>query len=277
MTTWTKRYVSNISAALATAYLVLLALAALSAPVVAPADPNAQVLTDRLLPPFGPYVLGTDELGRDVASRLLFAARVSLAAPLLAVSIAVVLGGTVGLIAGYRRGWIDEIAGRLADASMSIPGILLAISVIGVLGRDVTNAMIAIGLVYAPRFFRVVRASTLAVREEVFIEASRSIGTPGWRIVATHVIPNIVGPLIVEVSLAMSFALLAEGGLSFLGLGVQPPDASWGAMLGRAVGFMTQAPHMAILPGLLITITILAFNVVGDGLAEAFGVGRPER
>ena len=253
------------------AFLVLVVVLALLAPVLAAQDPNAQVLRDRLQGPGGRHWLGTDDLGRDVLSRLLYAARVSLLAALEATVVAVALGVPLGLFAGYLGGWLDAVAGRAADAVMSVPALLLALAIVGVLEPNLTNAMVAIGVVYAPRFFRVVRASALVVRQETYIEAARSLGgsTPG--ILWGHVLPNVLSPLVVEVSIAMSFAMLAEAGLSFLGLGVQPPDASWGSMLGRSTRFMDQAAHLVLIPGTAIFLTVLAFNVVGDGLRDSLG------
>ena len=253
------------------AVLAVAVLAALLADVLAPADLAEQSLRDRLQGPSGAYLLGTDDLGRDQLSRLLFATRTSLLAALQAVAIATVLGVPLGLLAGYTRGWFDEVASRFADAVMSIPAILLAIAIIGVLGPDLTNAMVAIGLVYAPRFFRVVRGSALAVREETWVEAARSIGCRHRRIIARHVLPGVLGPLVVEISLAMGFALLAEAGISFLGLGVQPPQPSLGEMLGRSTRFMSQSPGLVIVPGTTIMLIILAFNGLGDAVADALG------
>ena len=267
-------FLENRAAAAAALLLALLVLMAVFAPLLAPYDPAAQALRERLQGPSAGHLLGTDDLGRDVLSRAIFSARVSLTASVQAVAIATILGVPLGLLAGYLRGWLDEVASRVADAIMSIPAVLLAIAIIGVLGPDLTNAMIAIGLVYAPRFYRVVRGSTLAVREETYIESARSVGCSTPTILRRHVLPNVAGPLIVELSLAMGFALLAEAAVSFLGLGVQPPDASWGAMLGRATRFMVDAPTLAIVPGVLILLTILSFNTVGDGIADAIGRAR---
>jgi peptide/nickel transport system permease protein len=252
-------------------FLLLAASAAVLAPLLAPYDPNAQSLADRLAAPSREHLLGTDDLGRDVLSRMLFAARVSLVAAVQATLIGVALGVPVGLVAGFARGWIDSVTGRIADAVMSIPALLLALAIVGVLEPNLTSSMIAIGIVYAPRFFRVTRAAAMSVREETYVEAARSVGTSPTRIVTGHVLPNVLSPLVVQISLAMGFAILFEASISFLGLGVQPPDASWGSMLGRSTRFFEQSPHLVIVPGLAILVTVLSFNVLGDGLRDSLG------
>jgi peptide/nickel transport system permease protein len=257
------------TALVAAAFLGLVVLVALVAPLLPLPDPNAQVLSERLQGLSGKHLLGTDDLGRDVLSRLLVGARVTLLAAVEATLIATLLGSPIGLVAGYLGGWVDLVLSRIADAILSIPGFLLALAIVGILKPGVTNAMIAIGLVYAPRFFRVVRGSTLAVREEAYIDAARALGVTRRRIITGHVLPNIASPLAVELSLAAGFALLAEAGISFLGLGVQPPQASWGSMLGRSTRFMSEAPLLVVLPGLSIFLLVLAVNVVGNGLRDA--------
>ena len=249
---------------------VLVAIAVL-APWVAPYDPRAQDLLRTLEGPSGAHWLGTDEVGRDVLSRMIFGARVSLLAAAQAVVLAVVLGLPPGLIAGYFGGWIDTVVSRINDTVMSFPPLLLAIAIVGVFGPNLRNAMLAVGIIFAPRFLRLTRASVLAVREETFIEASRSIGTPTTRILRTRVLPNTVSPLLVQTSLSLGFAMLAEACLSFLGLGVQPPEASWGAMVGRAYRFLNQSPTLVIFPGLAIVVAVLAFNLFGDALRDSIG------
>ena len=266
-----RRFVRQRAALVGLAFLALVVLAAVLAPVLATHDPARQSLAERLQGPGGRHWLGTDDLGRDVLSRLLFACRVSLVAALQATVVSIVLGVPVGLVAGYVRGWFDTVASRVADAMLSIPALLLALAIIGVLGRNLTNAMLAIGIVNAPRFFRVVRSSALAVREETFIEAARTVGgTTGW-VIRRHVLPNSLSPLVVQISLSMGFAILFEAGISFLGLGVQPPGSSWGTMLGRSTRFMEVSPHLVVIPGLAIFFTVLAFNVVGDGIRDSLG------
>ena len=254
-------------------FLLLLAVVAVLAPWLVPKDPNIQSLSDRLQSPSGAHWLGTDDLGRDVLSRMLMSARVSLLAAVQATAVSLVIGLPLGLIAGYARGWFDSIVSRIADAIMAIPALLFALAIIGILGRDITNAMIAIGFVNSPRFFRVVRGATLVVREQPYILAARSLGGSAGRIIRSHVLPNITSPLIVQISLSMGFAILFEAAISFLGLGVQPPDASWGTMLGRSTKFMENDAYLVIFPGLAIFFTVLAFNIVGDAVNDALGRG----
>ena len=266
-----RRFFANRAAVVAFAFVAVVAAAAVLAPLLPLRDPNAQVLADRLQGPGARHWLGTDDLGRDVLSRMFFAARISLTAAVEATTIAAVLGIPFGLAAGYAGGWFDTVASRVADAFLSVPGLLLALAIVGILDPSVTNAMIAIGIVYAPRFFRVVRASTLAVREEVYVDAARALGVSRRRIVAGHVLPNIRSPLAVELSLAAGFSLLAEAGISFLGLGVQPPGASWGSMLGRSTRFMNDSPLLVVIPGLAIFLVVFSVNVIGAGLRDALG------
>lgn len=249
---------------------IIVACSALAG-LIAPYDPNIQELRDRLQAPSGAHWLGTDDLGRDVLSRILYSGRVSLLAAVQAAAIGVAIGVPIGLIAGYLRGWIDVLASRIADAIMSIPALLLALAIVGVLEPDLTSAMIAIGIVYAPQFFRLTRASTLTVREETFVEASRSVGGTSRAIITGHILPNALSPLIVQISLAMGFAILFEASISFLGLGVQPPESSWGSMLGRSTRFFEGSPHLVIIPGVMILLTVLAFNVIGDGVRDSLG------
>jgi peptide/nickel transport system permease protein len=252
-------------------FLVLLAILAAFAPLITPDDPNQQSLRERLQDPSTTHWLGTDDLGRDVASRMMVSARVSLLAALEATVVSLVLGLPFGLAAGYLRSWTDAILSRIADVMMAIPGLLFALAIVGILGRDIENAMIAIGIVNAPRFYRVVRASTLVVREQVYIQAAVATGGSSPWILRHHVFPNVLSPLVIQISLSMGFAILFEASLSFLGLGVQPPDASWGTMLGRSTQYMEQAPFLVVFPGLAIVLTVLAFNVLGDAVNDALG------
>ncbi|GAA2895245.1 ABC transporter permease [Pseudonocardia halophobica] len=252
-------------------YLVLVVLAAALAPLLATHDPLAQNLGSVLQQPGGGHILGTDDLGRDVFSRALYAGRVSLVAAAQAVGVAVVLGVIPGLIAGYAGRKVDAVIMRLTDALMSFPPLILAIAFVGVLGPSLTNAMFVIGVIFAPRFVRLVRGTVLSIREETFVEASRSIGTPTPRVILRHVLPNALSPLIVQISLTAAMAMLAEASLSFLGLGVQPPDASWGSMIERGFRYTATAPWLTVFPGLLIALTVLAFNILGDGLRDSLG------
>ena len=252
--------------------LALLVVAALFGDALAPYDPSRRagdLVADRLQPPSLAHPFGTDELGRDVFSRVLVGARVSLQVGFVAVGISLVAGVTLGLLAGFYRGRLDDLVMRSMDMLFAFPWILLAIAVIAVLGRGITNAMIAIGVVFTPIFARITRASVLSVREEVYVRAARSLGASDLRLLRRHVLPNILPPIIVQTSISLAFAIVNEAALSFLGLGVQPPAPSWGRMLSEGRGFIEQAWWMALFPGLAIFVTVLAFNFVGDGLRDA--------
>lgn len=266
-----RRFVRQWPAMIALGFLVLIVIVAIFAPALAPFDPNANEPDNWLAPPSGYNWLGTDHLGRDTYSRMLFGARVSLLAAVQAVGIAMVLGVIPGLVAGYLGGWVDVAVMRFAETIMTFPPLLLAIAIVAVRGPGLTNAMLAVGIVFAPRFARLVRGLVLAVREETFIEASRSIGTPTARILRRHVLPNILSPLVVQISLALGFAMLAEAALSFLGLGVRPPAASWGALLQVAYSNISRNYFQAVPPGVAIMLCVLAFNVLGDGIRDSLG------
>lgn len=244
-------------------------------PLLAPYEMNQQDLQNSLAQPSAEHLLGTDELGRDALSRILVATRVTLIAGAIATAVAVAVGLPLGLLAGFMRGRVDAFLNMINDAVMAIPGLILAIAVVAVMGPGIMVAMTAVGLVTAPRFFRVARAMAMTLREEAYVEASRSVGAPGSWIVARHVLPNSLSPLIVQISLTMGFSILIEAGLSFLGLGVQPPEASWGSMLQRSAQFAATNPLLALVPGLLILITVLAFNTLGDAIRDS--LGREER
>lgn len=266
-----RRFRQQPAAMIAFLFLMAMVLVAIAAPLLAPKDPTAQNLRAVLQPMSGAHLLGTDELGRDIFSRLIFATRISMLAAAQAVIISVGIGVLPGAVAGYFGGIIDTVIMRITDAIMSYPPLILAVAIVGLLGPNLRNAMIAIGILYAPRFLRLMRSTVMSVREETFIEACRSVGCSTPRIIGRHVLPNVMSPLLVQVSLVAGFAMLAEASLSFLGLGVQPPQASWGSMLGRSVRFLDRAPLMVIVPGLMIALTVLAFNIFGDGLRDSLG------
>ncbi|WP_141582234.1 ABC transporter permease [Actinomadura sp. WMMA1423] len=249
------------------AIIALMFVLAVLGPLLAPSGPN-EVGPSRLQPPSAAHWFGTDELGRDVLSRVILAARVSAEVSVISVGIALVAGVALGLAAGYFRGWVDAIVMRFVDVLFAFPIILLAIAIVAVLGPGLTTAMIAIGVVYVPVFARVTRASSLVVREEPYVRAAVTIGARPLRIIRTHVLPNVMAPIIVQTSLSLAFAMLSEAALSFLGLGVQPPQPSWGRMLFDGKSF-TDAWWMSVFPGLAIFATVLAFNLVGDGLRDA--------
>jgi ABC-type dipeptide/oligopeptide/nickel transport system permease subunit len=255
----------------ALAILLLITLAAVLAPFWTVYDPAGGSLADALSGPSGSHWLGTDDLGRDVFTRMVYGARLSLAAAVIAVGVALVIGLPFGLLAGYAGGRGDSVIMRVNDALMSFPPLILAISIVGFLGPGLTNAMIAIGVIYAPRFMRVVRGAAMAVREETYVEAARMMGVPAHRVIRRHVLPNILSPLLVEISLSLGFAIIAEASLSFIGLGVQPPSASLGSMLGEAFRYLRDAPVFAIGPGIAIVIIVLSLNVLGDGLRDSLG------
>ena len=243
------------------------ALLAVAAGVIAPHNPVAQI-AQPLLRPGSAYLAGTDELGRDELSRLIYGARVSLYVGVLSVSIALALGASSGVVAGFYGGWLDNALMRAMDVLFSLPAIVLAIAITSILGPSLTNAMIAIGIVYAPTFARIARGPTLTVVNLAYIEAARAVGVPNPQIMLRHVLPNVSAPLLVQTTVSLSTAILTEAALSFLGLGTQPPTASWGLMLSTARQYMLIDPWIALLPGMAIALTVLGFNLLGDGLRD---------
>lgn len=270
-----RRFWHNRVGVAALVFLVLITLATIAAPLIAPDDPLAQDLSNALQSPSSGHLLGTDELGRDVLSRLLYGGRISLAAAALVVVLAGFIGIAPGLVAGYLGGFVDRFASLITDAVMSIPPLILALGVIAVLGPGLLNAMIPVAIIFAPRFVRIVRGSVIGVKHETYVQAARSIGMTTPRIIWHHVLPNVAAPTIVQASVVAGFAMLAEAGLSYLGLGVQPPAASWGAMIGSASRVVSRDPLLIVWPGLCVTACVLAFSVLGDALRDA--LGRDER
>jgi peptide/nickel transport system permease protein len=256
-------------AALSLGYLLVLVLVSLAAPWIAPYSPIVQDANLPLAEPDSAHLLGTDDLGRDVLSRLIHGTPATLYASFLAVSIATLIGVPVGLLAGFRGGWIDDGISRFIDALLSFPAIVLAIAVTAALGIGLTNGMIAVGIVFSPQIARLVRARALVVRQELYVDAARCLGASNLRILWRHVLPNAIQPVIVQVTLLLAAALLAEASLSFLGLGIQPPNPSWGSMLARAYQNMEIAPAQMYPPGLAILFTALAFNTLGESLRVA--------
>ena len=242
---------------------------AVLAPWIAPYDPVKTSWTAIRKAPSALHWFGTDENGRDILSRIVHGASASLRAGVISVSIAVALGVPIGLLAGYRGGWIDALISRITDAMLACPFLILAIAMAAFLGPSLRNAMIAIGISATPIFVRLARGATMATMVEDYVEAARAVGNPRWRIALRHVLPNIVPPVLVQATLAIAMAIIAEASLSFLGLGQQPPAPSWGSMLNAAQRFLSQAPWMAIFPGLSIFVVVLAFNLLGDGLRDA--------
>jgi peptide/nickel transport system permease protein len=249
------------------AIVLLTVLLAVLAPVISPYVPSAQGY-GRLMAPSAAHWMGTDELGRDQLSRIIYGARVSLQVGAVSVVLALAAGLLVGVLAGFYRGWLDDWLMRVVDIVFAFPGLVLAIVIAGLLGPSRTNAMIAIGIVYAPAFARVIRGSVLSVMAESYIEASRVVGASDPRIMIRHLLPNIMAPIIVMTTVYLSSAILSEASLSFLGLGTQPPEPSWGGMLNAARRFMELAPWLAIFPGGAIMLVVLGFNFLGDGLRD---------
>ncbi|MBN3509126.1 ABC transporter permease [Mycolicibacterium nivoides] len=259
---------SNPVTAISAAVLIAVLVVAVSASWIAPYGINDVDVPSALQGPGTAHWFGTDELGRDVFSRVLVAIAASLRVAVVSVALAAVIGVLVGVLAGYRGGWIDTVVMRVVDVMFAFPVLLLALAIVAVLGPGITTTMLAIGIVYIPIFARVARASALGVRVEPFVAVSRSMGTGDGYILIRHILPNIAGPLIVQLSLSLAFAILAEAALSFLGLGIQPPQPSLGRMIFDAQGFVTLAWWMAVFPGAAIFVMVLAFNLFGDGLRD---------
>ncbi len=264
-----RRLLGNRKGAFGLAVLVVLVVVATAAPVLAPHPPNELHLTDQLKPPSSTYLFGTDEVGRDVLSRVMYAARPAIGAGLVTVILAAVVGALTGLVAGYRGGAFDAIVMRVWDTLLAFPAIFLAIGIVSVLGPGWINAVLAIAILNMPVFSRLVRASTLAVRSREFVAASQAIGCSEWRIMATHIFPNCLAPLVVQMAIAAPEAILVEASLSFLGLGSQPPDPSWGNMLSAAQGYLYRSGWYALFPGLAITLVVVGMNFFADGLQDA--------
>ena len=264
-----RRLLQRKSAVFGLAVIVVFVLVAVFAPFIAPYDPTQQSWGAIRKAPSLQHWFGTDESGRDLFSRVIFGARASLLAGVVSISIALGLGVPIGLLAGYGGKWIDPVIGRITDAMLACPFLILAIALAAFLGPSLQNAMIAIGLTATPIFVRLTRGQVMAVKVEDYVEAARAVGNPAIRIAVKHILPNILPALIVQATLSIAAAIIAEASLSFLGLGQQPPAPSWGSMLNTAQRFLTNAPWMAVWPGLAIFLTVLAFNMLGDGLRDA--------
>jgi peptide/nickel transport system permease protein len=245
-------------------------LVALLAPVISPHDPIATAPDDAYLPPLSPHhLLGSDELGRDQLSRILWGARISLPVAFVAVAVGLLGGGLIGLASGYAGGLTDLLLMRLVDALLAFPALILAIALVAALGPSLRNAMVAIGVVAIPVYARLVRAVVLQLKQMEFVVATRSLGANPLRIIVSHLIPNLLNPILVQVSLSAGFAILAEAVLSFLGLGAQPPTPDWGQMITTGRTFLPNDPWLAIVPGIAISITVYSFNLLGDSLRDA--------
>jgi peptide/nickel transport system permease protein len=268
-----RTFLRNRLAVVGAVFLTVLVLVAIFAPLVAPFDPNQQDLLASLQKPSRDHWFGTDLFGRDCLSRVIYGTRVSLLAGLEAVGIAVVLGTLFGLFAGYRHKLADPVLSFFSNTILSVPGLVLAIAVVTSLGPGLVNAMFAVGIIFTPRFFRLVRGSTRSLKAEPFVTASVSIGCSTPRVLFGHILPNAMPPLLVDISLVFGTSILTEAALSFLGLGVQPPTASWGSMLADAASRLDQ-PYLLWAPGLVLILTVLSFAFVADGLRDALGARR---
>ncbi len=264
-----RRFMAHRTAMVGLVVVLAFIVVAVAAPLVAHDSPDATSWTAIRKAPSLAHWMGTDENGRDVFARVVYGARASLLAGVVAVAIAAGIGVPVGLLAGFLGGVVDALIGRLVDAMLAVPFLILAIALAAFLGPSLTNAMIAIGVAAAPVFQRVTRAAALDVSTNDYVEAARALGNPPWRVAMRHVLPNILPPVLVQCTLAIATAIIAEASLSFLGLGQQPPAPSWGSMLNSAQQFLTQAPWLAIFPGAAIFLAVLSFNLVGDGLRDA--------
>ncbi len=264
-----RRFLRHRLAVFGAVVVIAFVLIAALAPWVAPYDPTATSWVKIRKPPSLEHWLGTDENGRDVLSRLIWGARASLMAGVVSVLGAVAIGVPIGLIAGLAKGWVDAVISRVADAMLSVPFLILAIALAAFLGPALENAMLAIAVTASPIFVRLARVMAMEAGATDWAEAARALGNPPWRVALVHVAPNIVPPLLVQSTLAIAEAIIAEASLSFLGLGQQPPAPSWGSMLNSAQRFLDNAPWLAVAPGLAIFVVVLAFNLVGDGLRDA--------
>jgi peptide/nickel transport system permease protein len=264
-----RRLLARKSAVVGLVVIVSFIALALLAPWIVPYDPVATSWTLVRKPPSALHWFGTDDLGRDILSRVVYGARASLVAGAISVGIALSVGVPLGLLAGYRGGFIDALISRITDAMLACPFLILAIALAAFLGPSLRNAMIAIGVSTTPVFIRLTRGQTISVKVEDYVEAARAIGNPRWRIALFHILPNILPALLVQATLSIAAAIIAEAALSFLGLGQQPPAPSWGSMLNAAQRFLTNAPWMALWPGVAIFLVVLSFNLVGDGLRDA--------
>ena len=264
-----RRLSKRKSALVGLAIVLFMVFVAVFAPLLAPYDPTAQSWTAVRKAPSAAHWFGTDEAGRDILSRIIWGARASLMAGLTSVGIAMAIGVPLGLAAGFLGGFVDGFISRFTDAMLACPFLILAIALAAFLGPSLTNAMLAIGITATPFFIRLTRGQVLSIKGEDYVEAARAMGNPQWRVAARHILPNILPQLMVQATLTIAMAIIAEASMSFLGLGLQPPAPSWGSMLNSAQRFLSNAPWMALWPGIAIFATVLSFNLLGDGLRDA--------
>jgi len=265
----TKRVLSNPRVRAAGVVIILLVLVALFAGAIAPHDPARQYAGKVLKPPSAEFMLGTDDFGRDMFSRIVWGAQISLSVAAVAVLISGTLGVTLGLIAGYFGGWLDVLIMRWFDIMLSFPTVILALAIVTFLGNSIPNLMLTIGIAQTPTFARLVHGAVLSVKQNEYVDAARVVGAGNFRIIRKAILPNVVAPIIVQASLSAGFAILVESGLSFLGLGVMPPRPSWGLMVSTARGYMDLYPALVLWPASAVAITVLSFNMLGDGLRDA--------
>lgn len=263
-------FFKNYLAVAAGIVIIMIVLLAIFAPIVAPYEPNEQDLSLSLQPASGEHIFGTDKQGRDIFSRVIFGARTTLLGAVFVVGIATVVGVPLGLIAGYYGGRIDSLITRAFDVILAFPALLLAFIIVAVFGRGLENAVIALGIVYIPMIARVVRSVTLVQKEQTYVEAARNLGFSNFRIIFIHILPNCISPIVVQVTIDLAYAILDLAAMSFLGLGVQPPTADWGAMLEEGRQYLLISPNTALASGFAIMITVIAFNLFGDGLQQHF-------
>lgn len=266
---------SSFRMLLGTALVALLVLVAFGADWIAPYDPAAQSLSENLAPPGAHHWLGQDKLGRDILTRVIYGTRISLLVGVVTVVVSLAIGATIGALAGFAGGWIDELVMRGVDVLLAFPGLLLAIALTGVLGPSLRNVVIALCLIGWTGYARLARSEIVRLREREFVEAARALGVPERRILVRHLVPLLATPLLVQATFGMAAAIVAEASLSFLGLGAQPPTASWGAMLNDGRAFVLVAPHLTIFPGLAIMLAVLGLNFLGDGLRDRLAVRTP--
>lgn len=264
-----RRLVSDPVTAVAIGVILCLIGIALAAPLLAPYDPAAIDPYNTLAGPSSEHLLGSDENGRDTLSRLIYGSRVSLVVGLISVSIAIAIGVPLGLVAGYSGNFADSVIMRAMDAILAFPAIILALAIVAVLGTGLYQLMVAIGMTSVPLYARLIRSQVLSLKQQDFVMAARAMGAPVWRILFLHILPNALAPIVIAASLGLAFAILAEAGLSFLGLGVQPPTPTWGGMLQKGLPRIYQARELSIFPGIAIFVTVLSLNIVGDALRDA--------
>ena len=264
-----KQFIRHPTGMFGAVIVIILIFTAIFGPSIAASDPRAMDFNALFAPPSLEHLMGTDNFGRDVFTRIMYGARVSLEVGIISVTLATIVGTLLGMIAGYSNRILDETIMRFMDIIFAFPAILLAIAILAALGKGIENAMIAIGIVYVPIFARIARGEVLSVREEEFVEVAYALGASRTRIMFNHILPNILSPIIVEISLSLSFAILAEAALSFFGLGTQPPDPSWGNMLAEGRAYIQQSAWLGIFPGVAIMLTVMGFNFLGDGLRDS--------